>query len=594
MFSLMQASSLGTRKRGLIIVTLAISALLTACGGGTPRKKTAVGDAPSFNDCVVQAALVADAQLAEANTPDGALLYDSWYTLLEVAGPTTPQPLWATRNDTSVQKNADETWRCKNCHGWDYNGKLGFPSLLAARSDALATPEGIFCAIKTGTGTVGEHIFGDKLADATGATQEAKDVHIWNLTKFIVDANGIINIGSYIASNGGIFNANRQGGKDAYTPSCSGCHGADGAKYADDGAGLGFIALDDPWEMMHKIRFGDPQTVDRLTMPAFQDVHGGALTLAQVADIIAWAQGNPNATPPDGLKGGSSPIVPVGTPGSGSSSGGGSSGGGTVPTASGKFLGALIYDSIAGALNKTLTGGNPLWDALKASPTPTTDTGTWRCKNCHGWDYKGVEGVNAGGFAAVGGPANLLTAQTKDAAQLKAVIKTGYVNNTTLGAQTFHAFGRDAVTGAGLTNGANAVGPGLSDVEIDAIVDFIKNGMIETSTYIGSRGGAFGDPAVGATMFANAATTKSGSCSNSACHGTDGKAKDFDDGDPATTTPPNEFVGTIAVDNPWEFFHKARWGQPGSQPEMRGTVEAGITDASIADLLRFAQTLPTQ
>lgn len=592
MFSLMQASSFGTRKRSLIIVTLGLGAVLTACGGGTSRKKTAGGDAPAFSDCVTTAKTTAATEIQNGDVVDGAQLYDRWYAVVGAPAPTADQALWATRADTSVTKSAEDTWRCKTCHGWDYAGKdgaykvgsssyTGFPGVLNAKALNATTPENIFCAIKVGTTTSGAaHAFGEQLGD---------DAHAWNLTKFIVDANGAINTSQYIAANKGIFNANLTSGSDAYKGSGCGtpgaCHGADGSLNADDG--MGALALDNPWEVLHKVRFGDADSNG--VMQAYESPT--LLTIAQIADIIAWAQG----VPPNGLAGGTGTIVPSGTPGGGASGGGGSSGGAN-PTASGKVLGALLYDNIAKTLNKTLTGGNPLWDALKASPTPTTDGGTWRCKNCHGWDYKGVEGVNAGGFAAAGGPANLLTAQAKDAAQLKAVIKTGYVNNTATGAQTFHAFGRDAATGAGLKNGVTAVGPGLSDVEIDAIVDFIKNGMIETSTYIGSRGGAFGDPAVGATLFASAATTKSDnrSCSNSACHGADGKAKDFDDGNPATTTPPNEFVGTIAVDNPWEFFHKARWGQPGSQPQMNGTVDAGIPDAQVANLLRFAQDLPTQ
>lgn len=589
------ASSIWPRSQVMVILTLSV--LLSACGGGTERKKTADGgggDAPGFDACVATAQPIAQAQLASGDVVDGAQLYDRWYAVLGTPAPAADQPLWATRADAALVKGPEDNWRCKTCHGWDYAGQdgayklgssnyTGFPGILAAQAATTATPENVFCSIKVGTVATGAgHAFGTQLID---------DAHVWNLTKFIMEADGVINTTQYIsAGNGGIFNANVAEGGELYkgvgcgTPGA--CHAADGSLNADEG--LGGLAIENPWEVLHKVRFGDPDS--NSLMGAYQFTEP-TLTIPEIANIIAWAQG----APPNGLKGGTGTIVPQGAPGGGStgggsSGGGGSTGGGGTVTQNGKFLGASLYDSIVATLGKTLTAGNPLWDVLKASATPTTDVGSWRCKNCHGWDYKGVEGVNAGAFAAAGGPANLLSAQGKDAAQLKATIKSGYVNNTTTGVQVFHAFGQDAA-GAGLQNGsAGIVGPGLSDVEIEAIVDFIKNGMIDTSAYIGTRGGAFGDPAQGLAMYTDTAITKSGACVT--CHGEQGQTLDFEDGDPATT--PNEFVGTIGVENPWEFFHKARWGQPGSTPLMRGTVEAGVPDAQIANLLRYGQTLPIQ
>ena len=38
---------------------------------------------------------------------------------------------------------------------------------------------------------------------------------------------------------------------------CAGCHGVDG-KGVPDSAAIGGLALDNPWEVMHKISFGQP------------------------------------------------------------------------------------------------------------------------------------------------------------------------------------------------------------------------------------------------------------------------------------------------------------------------------------------------
>ena len=49
-------------------------------------------------------------------------------------------------------------------------------------------------------------------------------------------------------------------------------------------------------------------------------------------------------------------------------------------------------------------------------------------------------------------------------------------------------------------------------------------------------------------------------------------------------------MGTIAADNPWEFIHKVRSGQPGTH--MPSAIIDQWTEKDILDLLSFAQTLP--
>src|SRR5690606_23615614 len=55
--------------------------------------------------------------------------YDAYWAVpgaLSSAEPTTNHPLWATRPDmTSNTRTRPDTWRCKECHGWDYKGVLG-------------------------------------------------------------------------------------------------------------------------------------------------------------------------------------------------------------------------------------------------------------------------------------------------------------------------------------------------------------------------------------------------------------------------------------------------------------------------------------
>src|SRR3989304_6104209 len=53
----------------------------------------------------------------------GGLLYDQWWDVLEVDAPAEDQPLWGTQT-TNTRSGAD-SWRCKECHGWDYKGVDG-------------------------------------------------------------------------------------------------------------------------------------------------------------------------------------------------------------------------------------------------------------------------------------------------------------------------------------------------------------------------------------------------------------------------------------------------------------------------------------
>src|SRR3990172_2406752 len=53
----------------------------------------------------------------------GGLLYDVWWDVVGADAPTTDQPLWKTQ--TTNTRTGPDTWRCKECHGWDYKGVDG-------------------------------------------------------------------------------------------------------------------------------------------------------------------------------------------------------------------------------------------------------------------------------------------------------------------------------------------------------------------------------------------------------------------------------------------------------------------------------------
>jgi thiosulfate dehydrogenase len=115
----------------------------------------------------------------------------------------------------------------------------------------------------------------------------------------------------------------------------------------------------------------------------------------------------------------------------------------------------------------------------------------------------------------------------------------------------------------------------LSQQAMEDLADFLKYGLINDTQYV--------DYAAKAPINAdvnNGQTLYEQTCS--ICHGADGKLIDFGGG---------EYLGTIAVDNPWEFIHKVRAGQPGTG--MPSAIVNGWSLQDVLDVLGYGQTLPT-
>lgn len=202
---------------------------------------------------------------------------------------------------------------------------------------------------------------------------------------------------------------------------------------------------------------------------------------------------------------------------------------------------------------------HPLW-AYRPDQTSNSATGdtTWSCRECHGWDYKGVDGQYASGPHRTGFPGTLGT--TLDAAELFDLLKQPSSNGG----------------GPGVLNGHD-FGTVLPDARINDLIAFLLVGAIDSATYIDDGSGNFnGNPATGQQYYT---TAPSPACI--VCHGPDGANINF--GSP--TNP--EYVGTIAVENPWELLHKIRFGQPGAP--MPSWMAGGGTPEGAADIGRYLQ-----
>ncbi|MBI2947799.1 MAG: hypothetical protein HYY23_09130 [Verrucomicrobia bacterium] len=220
--------------------------------------------------------------LEAANVSRGGALYDAWWAVTGAAEPSTDHPLWASRPDsTSNTRKGSITWRCKECHGWDYkgvDGAYGSGSHRTGIRGIFGTPktaQEVFDLVKTG------HTYG-----AAGLS----DANIWDLVKFVVQ--GQIDTKAIIDTSRK-FTGSTVRGETLYksgigsSTACAVCHGADGLTPPPDYPAFteypGKLANENPWEFQHKVRFGQPGT----PMPSV--VAGGA-TLQDVADVSAYCQ----------------------------------------------------------------------------------------------------------------------------------------------------------------------------------------------------------------------------------------------------------------------------------------------------------------
>jgi thiosulfate dehydrogenase len=201
---------------------------------------------------------------------------------------------------------------------------------------------------------------------------------------------------------------------------------------------------------------------------------------------------------------------------------------------------------------KEPAGDQPMW-ALQATNKRKGDT-TWRCKECHGWDYRGKDGAYGSGSRRTGFP-GVLAARAKSVDQLKTILKGS--------ADPRHDFSSL-----------------MDDTALGHLANFLKHGLVDLTPAI--------DPKTKRPVKAAETRGKELSAMCAGCHGDDGKTLNF-----GTPEKP-EYVGTVARENPWEFVHKVRFGQPGADPPMPTGLEAGWSLQDVLDVLAYSQSLPAK
>jgi hypothetical protein len=206
------------------------------------------------------------AEEMESSIARGGLLYDKWYKEIGEKAPGEKHPLYPA--DGKYASKPGTTWRCKECHGWDYKGKDGAYSkgkhhtgIMGIRGMDGGDPGKVIAVLKDK-----DHGYGDKLEDAD----------LQDLANFVT--MGTVDSDKYIdSSNKMPKGGDKAKGSAYFNTVCARCHGMDGTEPDDMKKSLG-KQMGNPWEVMHKIMNGHPDE----QMPSLRAFDRGV-----VVDIMA-------------------------------------------------------------------------------------------------------------------------------------------------------------------------------------------------------------------------------------------------------------------------------------------------------------------
>ncbi len=198
----------------------------------------------------------------------GGKLYDKWFKTNKAGTPTMANPSYPDQAAYKGKKGSD--WRCKECHGWDYLGRDG----AYGEGKHYTGTKGLQYAFNINPYQL-EKILKDKHHGFNEKMLSKKDVT--DLTNFLRE--GTFNMRRYIKPDTLKANGRWESGKAYYQTVCSGCHDLDGK--GEDTPPLGKLSNENPWEVLHKIRNGQPGT-EMPAMAAFdQQVSADILTYIQ-------------------------------------------------------------------------------------------------------------------------------------------------------------------------------------------------------------------------------------------------------------------------------------------------------------------------
>ncbi|MBL4613405.1 MAG: c-type cytochrome [Magnetovibrio sp.] len=409
-----------------------------------------------------------------ASVAAGGRMYDNWIRELALKKPKSVHPLYPS--DGKYTDTAWQTWRCVTCHGWDYLGDRGG----STKGENFTGIKGVSGMIGSTAEQVAEVLRDDK----HGYGDFFDDRAMVDISNFVV--KGLVPMDRVVDRATGRALIEPVSSSAHFSTICVNCHGADG-RMMKTIPPLGEAARRNPWQAMHKMLNGHPGD----DMPALR-----AFDVRTTLSTLAFIQ----ALPPR------DPLYSI-------------------------ARGGKLYDDWAEEI-----GTRYPKDAHLAFPKDKqVDTGssTWRCVECHGWDYKGAHGIR--------GVRNMIGAHPS------AIIKV-------------------------LKDDTHNLDHKLQYADFYDLASFVSQGQVDMNEYIDARSMQARGEADNSTQYYLTL------CAT--CHGDEGKD---------IRTMPS--LGRVATERPWQALHKVLHGHPGDQmPAWQAT----MTPSVIKDVLAKLQTLPTR
>ncbi len=210
----------------------------------------------------------------------GGRIYDNWMIALDAPIPEGNNPLWD--NQDFNQRSGVITWRCVECHGWDYKGADG---AYGSYSTHYTGFRGLENTVGASQHQVLQWLDGSLSSEHNFLTV-ISGTGLNDLAAFLRTRQ--INTDLIIDPSTGAALGSKEPGNEIYLGFCASCHGPAGDEINFGSATLplylGDKAVADPWQTVHKIRFGTPS---QTRMPASEDLDW---SLSMVADLLAHLQ----------------------------------------------------------------------------------------------------------------------------------------------------------------------------------------------------------------------------------------------------------------------------------------------------------------
>ncbi len=403
----------------------------------------------------------------EASIARGARLYENWVLESRERPEVVPHPEFKAKDP---RVDAADTWRCVTCHGWDYSGNYGFPSI---RKRQGGKPAEIVALLKAEPhrfeGLMNEQDFADLASFVTRGQVDMAP---------LIDSAAKLKTGVSAWEN-------------IFATTCANCHGLDGGRQRGI-RHLGDTARKQPTKVLHVALNGHAGG----EMPALR-----AFGTAMAVGMLAYAQSLPNQN-----------------------------------MAASVTNGGRLYDDWQWATGNRQALPHPAYPA-KAHYANVPSL-TWRCKECHGPDYKGNEGRYATGEHATG-IKGIRAMANADPEQIMAILR----------------------------NRTHRYGAVLKYRDLQDLANFVSHGQVDMDSFIDPKTGvAKGEAKRGETYFQTMCVT---------CHGLEGRF---------TAKRP---LGNRATQDPWSSLHSMLNGHPDdNMPALRE-----IDQKIVTDILSYVQSL---